>query len=94
MKMLKNSMNSFLLSARRSTNKNMKNFLGTIKKSFSEERREPMLKLNYQTYIKNRKIVEDLLKVNDISDFKWTAAIIQSDMFHEFLFQALSKINF
>ena len=72
----------------------MKNLFNNNKKNFAEARREPMLKINNQTYIRNRKIVEDLFKVNDISDFTWVAAILQSDMFHEFLFQALSKFKF
>ncbi len=60
------------------------------KKFFSEEPK-PMLKINYKTFIKHKKIVEDLLKVNDISDFTHLAAVNQSDLFYESLFQTLSK---
>lgn len=90
--MFTNCMNSFLLNARRTNKTFTKNILNYNKSYFTEVSREPMLRINNQTYIKNRKIVEDLLKVNDITNFKWVAGMLQSDMFHEFLFQALSKI--
>jgi hypothetical protein len=90
MKVLSNSINS-ISKYRRNVNTTLsRNYYKCSFKTFSEVPKE-MLKLNTQTYIKNKKIVDDLLKVNDITNFTYFAALMQSDMYHEFLFQSLSK---
>jgi single-stranded DNA-specific DHH superfamily exonuclease len=40
---------------------------------------------------KNKKVIEDVFKMIDTTDFKVLALTMQSDMFHENLFQNLSK---
>jgi len=90
MKVFPNSINSIFKNRRNMISNLSRNYYKYSFKTFSEAPKE-MLKLNTQTYIKNKKIVDDLLKVNDITNFTYFAALMQSDMFHEFLFQSLSK---
>jgi hypothetical protein len=43
---------------------------------------------------KEVKLMDDLDKMNDLQDFKIFALNLQSDLYHEHLFQNLSKIKF
>jgi hypothetical protein len=48
---------------------------------------------NHLEIRKKEKIVEDLIKMHEISDFKNLAAVNQSDFFHNSLFEMMSKRN-
>ena len=91
MKKFANSMNPLLIIEKRNFKNKFIGLVGRNKKYFTEISKQPLLKINNQTFIKNKKIIQDLLKVHDISNFNYLAAVLQSDMYHEFLFQALSK---
>ena len=88
--MFANSMNSSLKIEKRNFQNKLFGLVGRNMKYFSEVSK-PLLKINNQTFIRNKKVIQDLLKVHDISNFNYLAAVIQSDMYLEFLFQALSK---
>ncbi len=49
--------------------------------------------LSRRALIRNMKLAQDTLKVVDLTDFKTFAAMIQSDMYHEYLFESLSMYN-
>ncbi len=88
--MFVNSINSLLKYGRNNSTRFSRTTYRYSVKTFSESPKQ-MLKMTTQTYVKHKKIIEDLLKVNDVTNFSYFAALMQSDMFHEFLFQALSN---
>ena len=51
------------------------------------------LTLNKDILNKNKKVLDDLMKMNDTTNFYTLALTLQSDLFHENLFQTLSIAN-
>jgi hypothetical protein len=47
----------------------------------------------YRDILDKEKTVDDLLKINNVTDQTDLAASIQSDMYHERLFESISKLN-
>jgi hypothetical protein len=58
---------------------------------FSSFNYNKRLTINKTMQKKNEKIVDDLFKMNDNTDFNTLALTLQSDLFHENLFQNLSN---
>jgi hypothetical protein len=67
----------------------MKNSMFKIQKRFQYNKK---MDLQWKEIHKEKKAIQDYIRMNDMTDFTLSALMLQSDLFHEQLFESLSII--